>query len=594
MPRHLFATLPVNGVNGSNAPTAKWEVSLPREKPNPMRNPLHIIGGVLLALSLGTTAEAQRATSSDHALPWYRTQAHPHAASPGERGGAPANDECSGAIQLTLVPLADCGTSSTFGDNSAATDSGPMDCDFSDDGFQDVWYTFNSGSHSEVYIMVNMMSIEDLVLEVTTDGCDNPTVVDCDVTEALTLTVAPNTDYWVRVASNTDYGFGGTFSICAAYAGDAPANDHCSDVTPVALAVGSSITFTGNNVGATSDGDAEPGSVLDGMDPTVWHAFTLSECAAVSVSYCGTPGPFEEVWVFLSPNCPAGDDYILAASYNWTDCADGNTTLYYTDLAPGTYYLPVLWELDYASGPYTIEVSATECDVYCAASAVDAGFESINQVDFAGINNSVDSEQGYIAFLNMTAQVAQGGSYPISITVDDGWSSDQVLVWIDFNGNFVFDANELVMTSNGEGPQHTGTIAVPADAMLGGTRMRIRLQDTDFSPNSTPCGTNSYGQVQDYSVNIEVGTGVAGMERTSIQVYPNPGNGDLTVVMPEATGNVNLEVLDMTGRVVHAATAMADAGSRVQVALAGKVAPGSYVLRVSNQDVRTEQRIVIQ
>lgn len=559
-----------------------------------MKFSLHVICCLLIAFGLAGQVDAQLLSSTTNAAPWYRTQHHkgmPLESS--MRGGAPANDECSGAIQLDLVPFANCGTASTAGDNGNATDSGPLDCDESDMGYQDVWYTFNSGDHDQLLISVEMITIEDLVLEVITDGCSNPVVVDCDVTDALMISVDENTDFWVRVASNTDWGYGGTFNICVAYFGDAPENDHCSDVTPVDLAVGSSITFTGNNVGATSDGDGLPGSDLEDLEPTVWHAFTLSECASVTVSYCGTPGPFGNVWIFLSPSCPAGDDYVLADSYNWTDCADDNVTLGFNDLQPGTYYVPVMWDLDDASGPYTVEVSATECDVYCAASAVDASFESINHVDFAGINNPVDSEEGYLAFLNLTAQVAQGGSYPLTITVNDGWGDDQVLVWIDFNGNLVFDDNELVMTSNGAGPLHTGTVNVPADAEIGVTRMRIRLQDTGFSPNNTPCGTNSYGQVQDYSVNVDFGSGVATLGQTAMQVWPNPGTGDLKIMLPGISGTVNLEVLDMTGRLVHATSTQATAGTPIQLSLAGQLAPGSYVLRVFNQDVRAEQRLVV-
>ena len=46
---------------------------------------------------------------------------------------------------------------------------------------------------------------------------------------------------------------------------DPPPNDHCGDVIPSALAAGSTIVFTGNNEGATVDGDNAPGSVLDGF-----------------------------------------------------------------------------------------------------------------------------------------------------------------------------------------------------------------------------------------------------------------------------------------------------------------------------------------
>src|SRR5690606_7863449 len=103
-----------------------------------------------------------------------------------------------------------------------------------------------------------------------------------------------------------------------------PTNDECSGAANQNLAAGSSVTFTGTTAGATNTGDFVPGSELDGLDATVWHAFTTTECANVTVSYCGTDPAFESNWIFLAPSCPAGDDYILATSSDYTTCPDGN------------------------------------------------------------------------------------------------------------------------------------------------------------------------------------------------------------------------------------------------------------------------------
>jgi hypothetical protein len=46
----------------------------------------------------------------------------------------------------------------------------------------------------------------------------------------------------------------------------------------------------------------------------------------------------------------------------------------------------------------------------------------------------------------------------------------------------------------------TGTITVPATASLGITRMRVRLAYNNSNPS--PCGNESYGNIEDYMVNI--------------------------------------------------------------------------------------------
>ena len=50
----------------------------------------------------------------------------------------------------------------------------------------------------------------------------------------------------------------------------------------------------------------------------------------------------------------------------------------------------------------------------------------------------------------------------------------------------------------------TGTITIPVDALAGNTRMRVRLHDSSIGGNTTPCGTSTYGQVEDYTLNIGV------------------------------------------------------------------------------------------
>ena len=140
---------------------------------------------------------------------------------------------------------------------------------------------------------------------------------------------------------------------------------------------------------------------------------------------------------------------------------------------------------------------------YCDAGATSTSFEKIGNVRFSNVNRTSTSTAGYENFLTDTARVIQSGTYPITVTISGAFSSDQVLVWIDFNQNGDFtDAGELVYTSaTGVGP-HTGNITIPITALLGNTRMRVRMHDSSLGPNATPCGNSTYGQVEDYTVNI--------------------------------------------------------------------------------------------
>ncbi|HRP82570.1 MAG TPA: T9SS type A sorting domain-containing protein [Flavobacteriales bacterium] len=148
-----------------------------------------------------------------------------------------------------------------------------------------------------------------------------------------------------------------------AHAQTAPVNDLCGNVTPATLAIGSTLTFTGNNEGATVEGDYVPGSVLDGFNvAVVWEAFTTSECAQVRIAFCGSAAPFlsEYFWDVIAQQCPA-NEIIVTVDYNNTECPDGQPVLYFNDLPAGTYYYPVWSVQNEAVGDYVLTVTATAC-----------------------------------------------------------------------------------------------------------------------------------------------------------------------------------------------------------------------------------------
>ncbi|MBL0129222.1 MAG: T9SS type A sorting domain-containing protein [Flavobacteriales bacterium] len=383
--------------------------------------------------------------------------------------------------------------------------------------------------------------------------------------------------------------------------GPTPPNDLCFDVTPVALAVGATVTFTGDNTNATSTDDVIPGSPLDPLDPTVWHAFTTTECSNVVVSYCATSPAFTNVWIFLTNSCP-GNTYVLGA-YEATTCPN-NYVVSYFNLPAGTWYLPVLMDPAMAIGPYSIDVSATACASpgdYCEAGAASTQFEKISNVTFADLNNTSSSAAGFEDFTSQTASVVAGVSYPISVTIAAGYATDQVLAWIDWDHSSTFDAGELMFSSpTGIGP-HTGMVAVPLTALAGTTRMRVRLHDTyvgvDYqnTPNATPCDTSTYGQVEDYTVDmIGIITGANELNASGWAVFPNPSNGDFTIRYAGVEGMVTMDVLDMTGRVVYNNRRSVSADSVLPLQLAGRLATGTYLLRLTSAERTYEQRIVVR
>ncbi|MBK9175215.1 MAG: hypothetical protein IPM46_02525 [Flavobacteriales bacterium] len=169
-------------------------------------------------------------------------------------------------------------------------------------------------------------------------------------------------------------------------------NDFCQDVTPEPLALGSSLQFSGDNTGATISGDFAPGSTLGSLNiPCTWHAFTVTDCANITISYCGTAPAFTEFWNVLATTCPANNVYLFTSQYNYTACGDGNPTMYFQNAPAATYYFPVWYEDPGAVGPYTITVSAVVCgggapNDQCG-SVVAEPLVAGGQLDFTGDNS---------------------------------------------------------------------------------------------------------------------------------------------------------------------------------------------------------------
>src|SRR5690554_7200437 len=142
---------------------------------------------------------------------------------------------------------------------------------------------------------------------------------------------------------------------------------------------------------------------------------------------------------------------------------------------------------------------------YCASSGGNRTWEHITNVTYAGINNTTTAPRpGYNDFTGQVATVYRGDTNQLSVRIlADG--GDHIHAFIDWNQNGILDdAGEVYIVAAGTGVPgpHTLNITVPAGADLGNTRMRVMAAWNRSVPN--PCGTFAYGEVEDYTVNVQV------------------------------------------------------------------------------------------
>ncbi len=142
---------------------------------------------------------------------------------------------------------------------------------------------------------------------------------------------------------------------------------------------------------------------------------------------------------------------------------------------------------------------------YCAASG--GCDEYISNVTIGTINNSSGCT-GYGDYTSLSTEVSSGETYAITITNGNPiWTSDQCGIWVDWNldEDFTNDGTITVSGSPGVGP-YTANITVPDDAEGGPTRMRVRIV---YAATPTPCGSSSFGECEDYTLNVTSGFIVA-------------------------------------------------------------------------------------
>ncbi len=110
---------------------------------------------------------------------------------------------------------------------------------------------------------------------------------------------------------------------------------------------------------------------------------------------------------------------------------------------------------------------------------------------------------------NYTATLFPGVLYEINVTVGT-YQQQNVAVWIDYNDDFVFTAEERVGYSLTEiGSNETGTFSILLDctAPAGLHRMRVRDVWNTEAATIDPCANYGYGETEDYDITIEGFTG---------------------------------------------------------------------------------------
>jgi hypothetical protein len=207
-------------------------------------------------------------------------------------------------------------------------------------------------------------------------------------------------------------------------------------------------------------------------------------------------------WV-LNPNSPA------SAATTGDNIRDNIEQVYITNTTPGKAYTITVSHkgtLKSGSQPYSLIVTGTGGTAYCASAPLSNADSRINNFKLSNINNTPAAGcKSYSDYTNLTVQLEQAKTYSLSIILGTCGSNfnKAARIFIDWNGNGVFDKDELAATTgviNATGT-YTANIKVPGSVVPDNySLMRVVLTETSDTATIQACGTYSKGETQDYRV----------------------------------------------------------------------------------------------
>lgn len=348
----------------------------------------------------------------------------------------PSNDECAGAITLTVNPDLNCGTV-TPGYTLSATDSGlvPDPCYGNPD--DDVWFKFVATAARHKVSLLNIMAIgtnnydTDTYFQVFSGGCGALSSILCSDGESASITgLNVGETYLVRVYSYSGAGSNQSFDICVGTFPPAPANDEC---TGAIVATAFPFTYVQDDAaGATDIGGPVSVCSNNDMNDGTWFRF-VGDGDTFTVTVTMPAGSnFDPQIGIYSGMCGS-----LSCEGTVDDTGSGSTeTLSIPTLSGNTYYVNVghYSSSDEEEGAFTIDIvkgTLGTSDIKNTKNIIklypNPFTDIVNISDIANVKSvSVSDVSGRLVKLINTpaSEINLGelrqGMYLISLTMKDG------------------------------------------------------------------------------------------------------------------------------------------------------------------------------
>lgn len=238
----------------------------------------------------------------------------------------------------------------------------------------------------------------------------------------------------------------------------------------------------------------------------------------------------------------------------------------------------------------------------------------IGGVTFGTLNNQSNGQYAaphYVFYNNLpTANFIKGTAYTLTLKMSPAGGTGYG-VWIDYNRNNQFEANEKVAGTTGqdwlpmeENTIVTKSITIPATAVTGTTRMRVRIVEDD-NRHSGPAGSSElacnattgfldvmdWGETEDYTINItgNATTGISDIDLEAFNLYPSPFNETLTIEFSGTPSNADhIEIYNLQGQLIQSIAVTGK--SKTEIETAGMIS-GTYIVQLHSNGQTFSRKI---
>tara|TARA_R100001369_G_scaffold89785_5_gene127858 strand:+ start:289 stop:3216 length:2928 start_codon:yes stop_codon:yes gene_type:complete len=227
--------------------------------------------------------------------------------------------------------------------------------------------------------------------------------------------------------------------------------------------------------------------------------------------------------------------------------------------------------------------------------------DGIRLFQVGDINNSSGCDpDGYGDYTNLSTDLEIDTTYDLTITTEYG--SQYVRVWIDFNDDFVFTLDELVVDNYQIAPGDGGgtytetmDLIIPDGVTLGQHLMRAKTNWNSPVPDDA-CEETSYGETEDYMANIfdPLSTNDPFSEAQFTVINTGNNNFDVTLKTQSVTGKLELSVYNVLGqRLVYRVLENEGEGYNYNLNM-NYVKSGVYLVKLGNSKIGKVQRIIVE